>query len=157
MFQSSLLSSSGTCRVTLLSTSVKSYWRQPLFPPSAKAIPAYRDKKACGPLSAVKCPGEQLQPCVVPVHDQLPRAFGLHLRQPCVLGRQARALVPFVEVEHDIEERGDRAGGDRFEAGHRDGGGGGVRREGKGSAIADQPGCLSAGAEAVGIGKPTIV
>lgn len=57
MFQSSLLSSSGTCRVTLLSTSVKSYWRQPLFPPSAKAIRLTETKKLVVPSARSNVPG----------------------------------------------------------------------------------------------------
>ena len=104
---------------------------------------AHRDEEAGRSLGAIKSSGEQFQPGVVPVHDQFPRALGLHLRQPCVLRRQARTLVPFVQVEHDVEEGRNRSGSYRLETGHRDGRRCGVRREGESGAIADQSGSVS--------------
>lgn len=149
VFQSLFLSSPAMCRVTLLSTSVKSYSRQLLTGPPYSCRPrmrrAYRNKEARGPVGAIKGSRKQLQPCVVPVHNQLPRALGLHLRQPRVLRRQAGALVPFVEVENDIEKGGDRAGSYRLESRHRDGRGGGMRREGECGAIANEPRPVSLG------------
>lgn len=104
---------------------------------------AYRNEEARGPVGTIKGPRKQLQPGVIPIHNQLPRALGLHLRQPRVLRRQTGALVPFVEVEYDIEKGGDRAGCYRLESRHRDGRGGGMGREREGGAIANESGPVS--------------
>lgn len=105
----------------------------------AQASP-YRNEEACGSVRPVKGVGKELQPCIVTVHNQFPRPFGLHLCEPAVLRGKARRLVCLVYVEYSIEEGRDRAGSYGFQSGHRYGGRRGMRREGEGSSIANQPG-----------------
>lgn len=106
----------------------------------AKDRGTYRNKKARGSIQAVKCAGKQLQPSVVSVHEQLPGFLCLHLSEPGVLGRQSGRFVPFIEVEDDVEEGWDGAGGYGLETGHGDGRRCCVCREGEGDTIANQAG-----------------
>lgn len=106
----------------------------------AKDRGTYRNKKARGSIQAVKCAGKQLQPSVVSVHEQLPGFLCLHLSEPGVLGRQSGRFVPFIEVEDDVEEGWDGAGGYGLETGHGDSRRCCVCREGEGDTIANQAG-----------------
>lgn len=109
-------------------------------PSPAQERGTYRNEKARGSIQAVKCAGKQLQPSVVSVHEQLAGILCLHLSQPGVLGRQSGRLVALIEVENDVEEGWDGAGGDGLETGHGDGRRRCVCREGEGDTIADQAG-----------------
>lgn len=128
-------------------------WR----PSPAKDGGTHGNEKARGSIQAVKCAGKQLQPSVVSVHEQLARVLCLHLSEPSVLGRQSGRFVPLIEVENDIEEGWDGAGGDGLETGHGDGRRRCVCREGEGDTIADQAGAgISPGLGRGGGGRPTI-
>jgi hypothetical protein len=94
-----------------------------------------RNKETARPLGALEEVGKQLQPRVVAVHDQL-AALGFDLREPRVLRAERGGRVRLGEVENHVDERGDRAGRDGFDAGHGDGGRGCVRGEAEGSAVA---------------------
>lgn len=123
-FQSLFSISVGTCLVTLLSTSVKSYAGNQYFiaPIYNGTLMTDRNKETSRSICALEDIWEELQPGIITVHDQL--AFSifivlcLDLREPCVLCCESRCSVRFGKVQDYIDERGYRARGNSFDARH---------------------------------------
>ena len=113
--------------------------------PNLRRGPAttYRNKETARPIRTREEVWEQLQPRVVAVHDELAPIPGFQLCEPGILRRERGRGVALSEVEDHVEERGDRARGHGFDAGHGDGWGGGVGREREGGAVADETGRVS--------------
>jgi len=61
-----------------------------------------RYKEARGAIRSAESIWEQLQPCIVSVHDELPALLRFELCQPCVLMRQGRGGVIFGEVQDKV-------------------------------------------------------
>ena len=103
-----------------------------------------RNKETACPICPLKEVWKQLQPGIVAVHDQLsmpiPELLRLDLGEPGVLCCECRSRVGLGKVQDNVQKGGDGAGGDRFDAGHGDGGRGSVSREGEGSAVSNQTG-----------------
>ena len=95
-FQSVFASSSGTCLVTLLSTSVKSYSEVSalvhhtmyivlLYAPMRQIRSTDRNKEAGGAIEAAEGVWEEFEPGIVAIHDELAICFCFHLCEPCIL------------------------------------------------------------------------
>lgn len=141
VFQSLFLSSPAIFRVTLLSTSVKSYYPQYSSEVWVRVTCGpYRDEEACGPICAVEGAREELQPGVVSVHDRFAGPFRLHLRHPTVLCRKARRPVRLIKVQDSIEEGRYGASRNGLESWHGHGRRRSVSCKGNGNSITDQPG-----------------
>lgn len=64
-------------------------------------------EEARGAIGAVKSAREELQPCVIAVHEHFPRLLGFHLGKPRVLSSESRGRICFVQVQDDVQERRD--------------------------------------------------
>lgn len=85
---------------------------------------------------------KELQPGVVSVHDQFPFIASStflcpNLCEPCVLVCERARGIGLEEIEDEVEEGRDGAGGHGFDAGLGYCGGAGVGGEGDGCAFAD--------------------
>ena len=96
-----------------------------------------RNEKACRTILTQKHSRKQLQPGVVPIHDQVSSLLLLQLPKPGILTCKVGGCVRFRKIEDDIQERRDRAGRNGFDTGHGNGRGGGVGGERHGRAIPD--------------------
>ena len=99
----------------------------------------YRYEEAARPLLPPKevLVREQFEPSIIPIKHQ-PPSSSADLRKPGILRCERGGGIALGEIEDEVEEGRDGAGGEGFHAGHGDSWGRGVGGEGNGVAGADK-------------------
>lgn len=103
-----------------------------------------RNKETRRPICTLEKARKELQPRVIAIHDKLAlfaaKVLGLDLREPCILRAECGGRVRLGEVQDHIDEGGDGASGDGFDAGHGNGWRGSMSCERERSAVSYQTG-----------------